>query len=150
MSSRRTPGPIRRAADSTGSVRNLVAPSHRATNARGYGSRRSPGRRWSEVAQTSPSMLPCPHIPKQKPRHFPLLDFLAAFGNAVAAVVAVDVLERLVARIAHAAMDLHGAVGGFAAQPVRPEIAHRDPVGERVLDSRLGKLVHLPRRLADQ
>jgi hypothetical protein len=40
-------------------------------------------------------MLPRAHIPKQKSRHFPLLDFLAAFGDAVAAVVAVDA-QRLV------------------------------------------------------
>src|ERR1700722_10971407 len=83
------------------------------------------------------SMPPFPHIAEQKSRHFALLDFLAAFGDAVAAVVAVDVLERLVARIAHAAMDLHGAVGGLATEPVRPEIAHRDLVGERVLNLRL-------------
>jgi hypothetical protein len=40
-------------------------------------------------------MLPGPDISKQEPRHLPLLDFLAAFGDAVAAVVAVDV-QRLV------------------------------------------------------
>src|SRR5450755_4851569 len=88
------------------------------------------------------SMLPRSHIPKQKPRHFPLLDFLAALGDAVAAVVAVDMFERLVARVAHAAMHLHGAVGGLAAQTIRPEIAHRNLVRERVLDLRLGQLVH--------
>ena len=31
-------------------------------------------------------------------------------------------------------MDLHGAVGGLAAQAVCPVVAHRDLVGERVLD----------------
>src|SRR6267154_6104565 len=77
-----------------------------------------------------PSMLPRPHIAEQKSRHFPLLDFLAAFGDAVAAVMPVDVFERLVARVTHAAMHLHGAVGGFAAQAVCPEIAHRHLVGE--------------------
>src|ERR1700730_18305563 len=56
----------------------------------------------------SPSVLPRPHIAEQESRDFALLDFLAAFGDAVPAVVAVDVLERLVARIAHAAMHLHG------------------------------------------
>src|SRR5215217_7587708 len=95
-------------------------------------------------------MLPRPHIPEQESRDLPLLDFLAAFGDAVAAVVAVDVFERLVARIAHAAVDLHGAVGGFAAQAVCPEVAHRDAIGERVLDLRLRELVHLPGGLADQ
>src|ERR1700716_1010935 len=96
------------------------------------------------------SMLPGPHIAEQKSRHLALLDFLAALGDAVAAVMPVDVFERLVTRIAHAAMYLHGAVGGLAAQPVRPVIAHRDLVGERVLDLRLRELIHLPRGLADQ
>src|SRR4051812_47434453 len=90
------------------------------------------------------------HIAEQKSRDLALLDLLAAFGDAVAAMVAVDVLERLVARIAHAAMHLHGAVGGFAAQPVRPEIAHGHLVGQRVLDFSLRELVHFPRGLADQ
>src|SRR5829696_8674697 len=95
-------------------------------------------------------VLPRSHIAEQKSRHLALLDFLAAFGDAVAAVVAVDVFERLVTRIAHAAMHLHGAVGGFAAQAVCPEVTHRDSIGERVLDLRLRELVHLPCGLADQ
>src|SRR3954451_17076468 len=96
---------------------------------------------------TIPSMLPRAHVPEQKSRHLALLDFLAAFGDAVAAVMAVDVLKRLVARVSHPAMHLHGAVGGVAAKPVRPEIAHRYLVGERVLDLRLRELIHFPLRL---
>ena len=92
--------------------------------------------RW--LAMTTISMLAGPHIAEQEARHLPHLDFLAALGDAVAAVVAVDVLERLVARIAHAAMHLHGAVGGLAAQAVGPVITHRDLVGERLLDLGLG------------
>src|SRR5216684_4926921 len=99
-------------------------------------------------ARNNPSMLPRAHIAEQKSRDLALLYFLAAFGDAVTAVMAIDVLERLVARIAHAAMHLHGAVGGLAAQPVRPVIAHRNLVGERVLDLRLREFVHLPRGLA--
>src|SRR3954452_16065731 len=94
------------------------------------------------------SMLPRPHVSKQEPRDLALLDFLAAFSNAVAAMMAIDMLERLVARVAHAAMHLHGAVSGLAAQPVRPVITHRDLVGERVLNLRLGELIHFPRGLA--
>src|SRR3954464_13011353 len=75
------------------------------------------------------SVLPDPHIAEQKSGHLALLDFLAALGDAVAAVVAIEVLERLVAQIAHGAMPLHGAVGGLAAQPVGPEITHRHLVG---------------------
>jgi hypothetical protein len=48
------------------------------------------------------SASPPPYTPTKIPRP-PLLDFLAAFGDAVAAVVAVDVLERLAA-VANAAM----------------------------------------------
>src|SRR4051794_4433527 len=85
-------------------------------------------------SRSHPSALPRPHIAEQEASDLALLDFLAAFGDAVAAVVTVDVFERLMARITHAAMHLHGAVGGLAAQPVRPVIAHRNLVGERVLD----------------
>src|SRR3984893_12095489 len=85
------------------------------------------------------STLPFPHIPEQKPGHLALLDFLAAFGDAVAAVVAVGVLEGLVARIADSALDLHAAVAGCTTKPVGPEIAHRNLVGERVGDPRLGQ-----------
>ena len=42
-----------------------------------------------------PSNVSRPHIAEQKSRDLPLLDFLAAFGDPVAAVVAVDV-QRLV------------------------------------------------------
>src|SRR5713226_1906563 len=102
------------------------------------GPRFSRGRYVDGAMRSTPSMLPRPHIAEQKSRDLALLDFLAAFGDAVAAVMAVDVLKRLVARVTHAAMHLHGAVGGLAAQPVRPKIAHRNLVGERVLDLRLG------------
>src|SRR3977135_1486746 len=80
-----------------------------------------------------PSMLARPHIAEQEACDLALLDFLAAFGDAVAAVMAVDVFERLVARVAHAAMHLHGAVGGLAAQAGRPKIAHRNLIGGRGL-----------------
>ena len=73
-------------------------------------------------------------VAEQVGGHLAHLDLLGAFGDAVAAVVAVDVLERLVARIAHAAVHLHGPVGGLAAQPVGPVVAHRDLVGDRPLD----------------
>jgi hypothetical protein len=63
----------------------------------------------------------------QSERH---LDLFRALGDAVAAVVAIDVLERLVARVAHAAMHLHRPVGGVAAQPVGPVVAHRDLVAD--------------------
>src|SRR6185437_5421837 len=74
------------------------------------------------------------HIAEQPAGNFPHLDFLAAFGDAIAAMMAIDMFERFVARIADAAMDLHRAVGSFAAQAVCPVIAHRNLVGELLFD----------------
>src|ERR1051326_8506854 len=48
----------------------------------------------------------------------PDLDLLAALGDAVAAVVAVDVLEGHVARVAHPSACLHRSVGRLAGEPV--------------------------------
>src|SRR5437764_13586780 len=59
------------------------------------------------------------------------LDLLGALGDPIPPVVAVDVLERLVARVSEAAVDLHLPVGSLAAQPVRPVVAHRDLVRHR-------------------
>ena len=61
-------------------------------------------------------------------------------------MVAIDVLERLVPRIAKSTMNLHRAVSRLTAQPVRPVIAHRDFVAHREIADR----VHLPGRLVDQ
>src|SRR5713226_7017172 len=56
------------------------------------------------------------------------LDLLRAFGDAIAPVVAVDVLERRVARIADAAMDLDGAIGRLADQAVGTVVGHSHPL----------------------
>ena len=79
-------------------------------------------------------------------RHAAHLNFLRALGDAIAAVVAIDVLERQSAAVAHAAMHLHRAVGGLAAQPVRAEIADRHHVADlqRVLP------IHLPGGAEDE
>ena len=58
------------------------------------------------------------------------LDLVRALGDPVAAVVAVDVLERHVPRVAHAAAGLHRAVGGVAGEPVGAVVGHRDEVGD--------------------
>src|SRR5438270_5987619 len=97
-----------------------------------------------------PSMLPRAHIAEQESRHFAFLDLLTALGDAVAAMMPVDMLERLMARIAHSTMHLHGAIGGLTAQPVCPEVAHRHLVRQRMLHLRLSELIHFPRRLPDQ
>src|SRR5438309_1145393 len=46
------------------------------------------------------------------------LDLVRPFGDPVAAVVAVDVLEGLVPRIAQASVHLHGLVGRVATETV--------------------------------
>src|SRR5258708_17637495 len=56
------------------------------------------------------------------------LDLFRTLGDAVTSVMAIDVLERRVARIADAAMDLHGAVGGVAHQAVGAVGPHRHPL----------------------
>src|SRR6266446_4643376 len=72
------------------------------------------------------------------------LDLLRALGDAVAPVVAVDVLERRVTRITDAAMDLDGAVGRFADQAVGAVIGHRHPLAHL----HVVLAVEMPSRLA--
>jgi len=52
------------------------------------------------------------------------LDFFGAFGDAIAAVMPIDVFERHVSRVADAAAGLHRPVGGVAREPVRSVVAH--------------------------
>src|SRR5579883_3139921 len=56
------------------------------------------------------------------------LDFLRSLGDAIAAMMAIDVLERLVPRIAQAAMDLDGEIGRLAGKAVAAVIRHRHPL----------------------
>ena len=58
------------------------------------------------------------------------LDLFAALGDAVAAVVAVDVLEGHVAGVADPAAGLHRAVGRLAGEAVGAVVGHRDEVGD--------------------
>src|SRR6478672_6240980 len=83
---------------------------------------------------------------EQVARHPPHLDLLGPLGDAVPAVVPVDVLERLVPRVAEPAVYLHGPVGGLAAQPVGHVVAHGHLVrlGQRPVG------VHTPGRLVDE
>jgi len=62
------------------------------------------------------------HKAKQVACHFSHLDLFAAFGDPIAPVVAIDVLEWFVARISDAAMHLHGLVSGIAAKPDRKSV----------------------------
>src|ERR1700680_818788 len=83
-------------------------------------------------------------------RDAPHLYLLRAFGNSIASMMPVDVLERFVARIAQPAVDLHRAIGSLANQPVRAIVAHRPLVRQFLRHLGLGHLVHLPRRLMNQ
>src|SRR5215470_15466453 len=64
------------------------------------------------------------HVAEHVPGHPAHLNLLSALGDPVAAMVAVDVLERLVPGVTQPAVNLHRPVRGFAAQPVRPVVAH--------------------------
>src|SRR5215472_4831971 len=63
-------------------------------------------------------------------RDTPHLDFFGTLGDAIAAMVAEDVLERLVPRVSDRAMHLHRAIRRVTHQPIRAVVAHRDLVGE--------------------
>src|SRR3546814_2923603 len=54
----------------------------------------SRGRAWCLPSNLPQRLPPRPEIAEQIGRHFPHLDFLRALGDAIAAVVAIDVLER--------------------------------------------------------
>src|SRR5258706_8857196 len=56
-------------------------------------------------------------------RDAPNLHFLGTLGDAIAAVVTVDVLERQRAAVTDAAMHLHCPVSRLAAQPDGAEVA---------------------------
>src|SRR5436190_13805490 len=56
------------------------------------------------------------------------LDLFRSFGDAIAAVVPVDVLERHVPAVAETAARLHCPVGGVTRETVGAVVAHRDEV----------------------
>ena len=82
--------------------------------------------------------------------HFADLNFFRAFGNAVSAMVAINMLKRHMARITDAAMHLNGAVGRLADQPIGPVIAHGDFIGQIYRHFGFAHLIHLRRRFIDQ
>src|SRR5215469_9533076 len=61
-------------------------------------------------------------------RHVAHLDLFGAFRDAIAAVMAIDVFELLMTRVAHAAMSLHRLIGRVTGKPVAAVIAHGDLV----------------------
>src|SRR5579872_5625923 len=65
------------------------------------------------------------------------LNFLCPLSNAIAAMMAVNMLEWPVARIADTAMHLHRTVGGITDQAIRTIVAHRDLIRELARHLRL-------------
>jgi hypothetical protein len=58
------------------------------------------------------------------------LDFFGTFGDSIAAVVSIDVLERHMSAVADSPARLHCSISGVTDQPVSAVIAHRDQVSE--------------------
>src|SRR5712675_1991681 len=73
------------------------------------------------------------------------LYFLRSLGDAIAAMVTIDVFEGFVSRIAKTAVHLHRAIRCVTTQPVRDVIAHRHFVRYR----KRAVFVHHPRGLVN-
>ena len=65
-------------------------------------------------------------------------------------MMTVDVLEGFVARIANAAVELHGGISRVAYQSVCAVITHRDFVCQVFSDIHFVHLIHLRRGFIDQ
>lgn len=61
---------------------------------------------------------------------FAHLNFFSTFGDSVAAVVAIDVLEGHMSAVANSATGLHRPISSVTDQPIGAVIAHRDQVSE--------------------
>src|SRR5262249_60724903 len=85
-----------------------------------------PGRRSSVLADALRGALM--HVTEHVPGDPAHLDLLRTLGDPVAAMVPVDVLERLVPGVTEPAMHLQGPGGRLAAQPDRLGAAHRHPI----------------------
>ena len=68
--------------------------------------------------------------PNEVLAHLAHLDLFRALGDAVTAVMTVDVLERHVPAVTDPSTGLHGPVGGVAGQAVRSIVAHGDLMGD--------------------
>ena len=82
--------------------------------------------------------------------HFANLDFFRPFRNAIAPVMAVHMFKWFMARLANAAMHLHGTVSRLADQPIGAIITHGDFIRQIKRDFRFRHCVHLRRRFIDQ
>jgi hypothetical protein len=64
-------------------------------------------------------------------------------------VVAVDVLEGLMAAVADAAVDLNILISSLTAEPIRPIVTHRDLMADALLNLLVRHGIHLAGCLAD-
>ena len=78
------------------------------------------------------------------------LDLLAALGYPVPPMVAPNMFEGIVSRVAIPAMDLYSAVCSLGAQSVGPVVAHGNLVADSPLDLVMRHRVHLQGSLANQ
>ncbi len=62
---------------------------------------------------------------KEMLSYFAHLNFFGTFGDAVAAVMAIDVLKGHMSAVANSATGLHRPISGVTYQTVRAVIAHR-------------------------
>jgi hypothetical protein len=62
--------------------------------------------------------------------NFTHLDFFGTFGDSVAAVVSIDVLERHMSAVADSPARLHCSISRITDQTVGAVIAHRHEVSE--------------------
>ena len=83
-------------------------------------------------------------------RHFADLYLFRAFGNAIAAVMAINMLKRHMARIADAAVGLNGLVGRLANQTIGAVIAHRHFIGQINRHFGFAHRIHLRRGFINQ
>jgi hypothetical protein len=95
-------------------------------------------------------VLARPCVPEQIRTDLAHLDLLRSLGDPITTVVAIDVLERLVTRVPHAAVRLHRLVGGVATQPIADVVAHRHAVGDLALHFLVRHLVDLHGGLTNQ
>lgn len=77
---------------------------------------------------------------------FTNLDLFRTFGNAVPAVMAIDVLKWKVPGITHPTMRLHCEIGGLAYKPISAVVDHGDLIG----NFHVVFLVEVPRGLVDE